>query len=126
MRTYLYLVLIALLIVAAVASGVLILLPLALAGTRQAFAAVPAQLRRRVPGYFLALGLGFMAIEIPLLQRFTLFLSHPLYAAAIVLSAFLAFAGLGARFSARLAPPARFISHSIALELMRTLEPEAA
>lgn len=49
-----------------------------------------------------------MAIEIPLLQRFTQFLSHPLYAAAIVLSAFLVFAGLGARFSARLAPTVRW------------------
>jgi len=93
---------------AVVVSLLLILLPLALSATRHAFAAAPAKLRRRVPGYFFALGLGFMAVEIPLLQRFTLFLSHPLYAAAIVLSAFLVFAGLGARFSARLGPSARW------------------
>ena len=109
-----YPVLVMALLQAVLVSLLLILLPLALAGTRQAFAAAPAQLRRRVPGYFLALGLGFMAIEIPLLQRFTLFLSHPLYAAAIVLSAVLVFAGLGARFSVRLAPAARWPFAAIA------------
>lgn len=110
-----YPVLVMALVQAVVVSLLLILLPLALSGTRQAFAAAPAKLRRRVPGYFLALGLGFMAIEIPLLQRFGLFLSHPLYAAAIVLSAFLVFAGLGARFSARLAPAARWPFAAIAV-----------
>jgi ABC-type multidrug transport system fused ATPase/permease subunit len=103
-----YLVLAMALVQAAVVSLLLILLPLALGGTRRAFAAAPADLRRRVPGYFLALGLGFMAVEIPLLQRFTLFLSHPLFAATVVLSAFLVFAGLGARFSLRLAAGARW------------------
>ena len=109
-----YPVLVMALVQATAVSLLLILLPLALSGTRHAFAAAPAKLRRRVPGYFLALGLGFMAIEIPLLQRFTQFLSHPLYAAAIVLSAFLVFAGLGARFSARLAPAARWPFAAIA------------
>jgi len=109
-----YPVLVMALVQAVVVSLLLILLPLALSGTRHAFAAAPANLRRRVPGYFLALGLGFMAIEIPLLQRFSLFLSHPLYAAAIVLSAFLVFAGFGARFSARLAPAARWPFAAIA------------
>ena len=99
---------------AAAVSLQLSLLPLALGTTRGAFAAAPMRLRRRVPAYFLALGLGFMAVEIPLLQRFTLYLSHPLYAAAIVLAAFLAFAGLGARFSARLAPSARWPFAAIA------------
>lgn len=109
-----YPVLVMALLQAVVVSLLLILLPLALSGTRHAFAAAPVPLRRRVAGYFLALGLGFMAIEIPLLQRFTLFLSHPLYAAAIVLSAFLVFAGFGARFSARLAPSARWPFAAIA------------
>lgn len=103
-----YPVLVMALLQAVAVSLLLILLPLALSGSGQAFAAAPANLRRRAPGYFLALGLGFMAIEIPLLQRFSLFLSNPLYAAAIVLSAFLVFAGFGARFSARLAPTARW------------------
>lgn len=103
-----YPVLIVALIQAIAVSLVLILLPLALAHTRRAFAAAPPRLTFRVPAYFLALGLGFMAIEMPFLQRFSLFLSHPLYATAVVLAAFLVFAGLGARFSARLAPAARW------------------
>ena len=49
-----------------------------------------------------------MSIEIPFLQRFTLFLSHPATAAAVVLAAFLVFAGFGARHSARLAPGVRW------------------
>ena len=103
-----YPVLVMALVQAVVVSLLLILLPLALSGTRRAFAATPPGLRRRAVLYFLALGLGFMAIEIPFLQRFSLFLSHPLYAAAVVLAAFLVFAGLGARYSARLAPMARW------------------
>ncbi len=102
-----YLVLVLALAQATLASAFLVLLPLVLAGTRRAVAAAPA-LRRRVPVYFLALGLGFMAVEIPFLQRFTFFLSHPATAAAVVLAAFLVFAGLGARFSARLASGTRW------------------
>lgn len=103
-----YPVLVVALAQAVVVSLLLILLPLALAGTRRAFADAPPVLRRRTAAYFLVLGLGFMAIEIPFLQRFTFFLSHPATAAAVVLAAFLVFAGLGARFSARLAPTARW------------------
>ena len=109
-----YPVLIMALFQAVAVSLLLILLPLALADTRLAFGAAPAILRRRVPVYFLALGLGFMAIEIPFLQRFSLFLSHPLYAAAVVLASFLIFAGLGARFAARLQPAARWPFAAIA------------
>lgn len=109
-----YPILVMALLQAALASLALILLPLALAGTRQVFATARPALRRRVAVYFLALGLGFMAIEIPFLQRFSLFLSHPLYAAAVVLAAFLVCAGLGARFSARLRPGARWPFAAIA------------
>jgi hypothetical protein len=103
-----YPILVVALIQAVVFSLLLIMLPLALAGTRRELAIVPPALRRRVVVYFLALGLGFMAIEIPFLQRFTLFLSHQATAAAVVLGAFLIFAGLGARFSARLKPDTRW------------------
>lgn len=109
-----YPVLVMALVQSVVVSLLLILLPLALARTRQAFAATRPALQRRVVVYFLALGLGFMAIEIPFLQRFSLFLSHPLYAAAVVLAAFLVFAGLGAGFSARLQPTARWPFMAIA------------
>jgi hypothetical protein len=56
----------------------------------------------RVAGYFLALGLAFMFVEIAFIQKFILFLSHPVYAVAVVLCAFLVFAGLGSRYSEHL------------------------
>jgi hypothetical protein len=45
--------------------------------------------------YFAALGMGFMFIEIVLMQKLVLFLGHPIYAITIVLTTLLAFAGLG-------------------------------
>ncbi len=53
---------------------------------------------------FAFLGLGFMLVEIPLLQRFILFLGHPAYAMAGVLGALLLFSGLGSFLSARVSP----------------------
>lgn len=46
-------------------------------------------------GYFLLLGLAFLALEISLMQRFTLLMADPVLAAAGVLSAFLFFSGCG-------------------------------
>ena len=46
--------------------------------------------------YFAALGLGFLLIEIPLAQRYILFLGRPVYALAVVIAGVLAFSGLGA------------------------------
>jgi SAM-dependent methyltransferase len=51
--------------------------------------------------YFTALGLAFMLVEIAFIQKFILFLSHPVYAVAVVLTAFLLFAGLGSRVAGR-------------------------
>lgn len=51
--------------------------------------------------YFAALGLAFMLVEIAFIQKFVLFLSHPVYAVAVVLTAFLLFAGLGSRLAGR-------------------------
>jgi hypothetical protein len=56
------------------------------------------------------LGLGFLFVEIPLLQRFILYLGQPAYAFAIVTAALLAAAGVGSRYlserlSLRLALP---------------------
>ncbi|MFQ5506215.1 MAG: hypothetical protein ACE5F1_15705, partial [Planctomycetota bacterium] len=45
--------------------------------------------------YFAALGLGFIAVEIVLLQRFVLFLGHPTISLTTVLPAMLISAGLG-------------------------------
>jgi MFS family permease len=51
--------------------------------------------------YFAGLGLGFIMIEIALLQRFTLFLGQPVYTFAVVLAALLIFTGIGAALSDR-------------------------
>jgi hypothetical protein len=52
--------------------------------------------------YFGAIGLGFLLIEVVLVQRFVLFLGFPTYALSVVLFALLVFTGIGARLSARL------------------------
>jgi hypothetical protein len=46
-------------------------------------------------GYFICLGLGFMLVEIPLIQKFILFLGQPLYAISVILSSLLIFSGIG-------------------------------
>lgn len=51
--------------------------------------------------YFVMLGLGFLLIEIAFLQKFILFLHHPLYSASVVLASFLLAAGAGSHFAHR-------------------------
>ena len=65
-------------------------------------ASVAAISESRVAIYFVAIGFAFMFIEIAFIQKFVLLLSHPLYAVAVVLCAFLSFAGLGSRYAQRL------------------------
>ena len=79
-------------------SVLLILAPLAL--RRRRFA--PGARRGWVAPYFLALGLAFLLVEIAYIERFTLFLGHPLHAVAVVLAGFLAFAGAGSVLAPRL------------------------
>ena len=104
-----YFVLVALLILALLASAVLILLPL-LFRSRGARGTRGDKWARGVNGwrvfaYFAALGLGYLFVEIPLMQQFILFLGHPIYAFAAVLFAILLFSGLGSMISARLSLP---------------------
>jgi hypothetical protein len=93
-----YLILFATLVQAVVLSLLLILAPLAIRRRRFGGRAPKA----RTSAYFLALGLAFLFIEIAYIQRFILFLGHPLYAVAVVLAGFLVFAGLGSALSSRL------------------------
>jgi hypothetical protein len=76
----------------------LILLPLTLHRT----GGVGAGIGPAVTSYFSGLGLGYMAVQISFIQRFTLFLGHPVYAISVVLLAFLIFNGLGSAASDRL------------------------
>ncbi|MBX3462918.1 MAG: hypothetical protein KF830_07090 [Planctomycetes bacterium] len=57
----------------------------------------------RVFGYFAALGLGFMLLEIALMQKLVIFLGHPTYALSVVLVSLLASAGVGSWLSGRIA-----------------------
>ncbi len=90
-----YFVLLILLALSVIAAAGLILIPL-------------AKVKRRggplgpVLIYFALLGMGFLCVEIPLLQRFILFLGHPAYAIATVLFAILLFSGLGSIASERI------------------------
>ncbi len=61
-----------------------------------------ATLRNPYTFYFMAIGLGFMLIEIALLQKFTVFLGHPTYSIMVVLFTVLTFTGIGSFFSSRL------------------------
>ncbi len=87
-----YLVLVATLAQALVASAILILAPL---GALRGGPPLPAGARAGPLVYFLGLGLAFLFLEIAFIQRFILLLHHPLYAVAVVLTGMLIFAGLG-------------------------------
>ena len=53
----------------------------------------------RVLGYFMCLGLGYILVEIGFMQKFVLFLGHPIYALAVVLATLLAASGVGSALS---------------------------
>lgn len=95
-----YLVLVALLILALLASAVLILSPLVF---RRGSGGGRRRTRVRIFVYFALLGFGYLFVEIPLMQRFILFLGHPIYSFSAVLFAVLFFSGLGSFFSKRVA-----------------------
>lgn len=57
--------------------------------------------------YFTSLGVGFMLVEIGMMQRLTLYLGHPMYSLAVVLSGLLVFAGGGSYLAGRLGWPLR-------------------
>ena len=99
-----YLLLIATLIQAVLAGVVLILIPLFFL-RREDTSSITHNSRFtnwQVFVYFLSLGVGFMFIEMSFIQKFLLLLANPTYAVAIVLCAFLLFAGLGSLFSLKL------------------------
>ena len=91
-----YLILVLTLLQAIGASLILIFLPIIVrpySSTQES-----AWNRTRIIAYFFAIGLGFLFLEIAFIQKFILFLGHPLYAAAVVLAIFLVFAGLGSQY----------------------------
>lgn len=56
----------------------------------------------QVIGYFGGIGIGYIAVQISFIQRFVLFLGHPVHAISVVLLGFLLSSGLGSMCSERL------------------------
>ena len=52
--------------------------------------------------YFACLGAGFIIVEVAMIQKFILFLGHPVYALAVILFSLLTFSALGSYLSGRL------------------------
>ncbi len=97
-----YLLLIAALVQALLASLLLIALPLWLWKSKLGIQPGSGNYKS-ILVYFLCLGLAFLFIEIAFIQKFILILHHPLYAITVVLSTFLLTAGAGSHFSTKLA-----------------------
>ena len=111
-------ILLALLAFAVGASGALILVPL-LISKRLALGA-PGSMRFAI--YFGAIGLGFMLLEISLIQRFILFLGHPTYSIATILAALLISTGFGSFFSGRIpVAPRRLLAPTLAGVVLLTI-----
>ena len=89
--------LLVLLVQSTIVAGLCILLPLALLDRR----GLEVENRWSWLGYFAALGLGFIMVEIALLQRFLLFLGQPIYTYAVVLAGLLIFTGFGSYAAGR-------------------------
>ena len=114
-----FVILVATVVQGVIAAAVLILAPLLALRTPRAPAA-PSPARWRVAVFFASLGLAFLFVEIAFMQRFAVFLGHPLFAIAVVLAGLLVFAGLGAgaadrfaRLAAGRAPPLTIVAAGI-------------
>jgi hypothetical protein len=97
-----YLILLATLVQSAVLAVMLVLAPLLVLRRRKSSSHARRERRTRffVFAYFLALGMGFMFVEMPLIQRLVFFLASPVYAVALVLAGLLFVSGLGSRWAA--------------------------
>jgi hypothetical protein len=95
--------LVLLFVIAVVLVSLIIVWPLVMAGRP----AMPT--RAFVPGliYFCGIGVGFMLVQIALLQRFSVFLGHPAYTFSVTLFAMILFAGLGSYLSDSILPRLR-------------------
>ncbi len=71
-----------------------LIVPLAIGGERNHAPVLPLF-------YFVAIGLGYIIVEITFIQRFVLFLGHPTYALTVVVFLLLLSSGAGSMFSKR-------------------------
>ena len=89
------LVLLLVLVISFLAVVVFLILPLALRTGRQP--SLPLL-------YFVAVGMGYILVEIAFIQRFVLFLGHPTYALTVVIFLLMLSSGAGSLFSRRWLP----------------------
>jgi hypothetical protein len=84
---------------------------ISLAGTLLLLALPPLLLGSRLPSepgvrgflaYFLFIGVGYILVQVALIQRFVLFLGHPTYALTVIIFTMLLASGLGSYVSRRL------------------------
>src|SRR4029077_440836 len=85
------------LVISCVAVLAFLVIPMALRGGRKQ--EHPIQLL-----YFVAVGLGYILVEIAFIQRFVLFLGHPTYALTVVIFLLMLSSGVGSLFSRRWLP----------------------
>ena len=106
-----YFVILALLALAVLLASLIILLPLAI---RRPVKETKLQIQTTIFRpllYFGSIGLAFLLVEIPLLQRFILYLGNPAYAMTAVLFSILLFSAIGSQLS-------HCVSHRVALLLL--------
>src|SRR5579859_947540 len=107
------LVLLLVLAVSLLAVLAFLVLPLALAGGKSRQSPLPLF-------YFVAVGLGYILVEIAFIQRFVLFLGHPTYALTVVIFLLMLSSGAGSLFSRRWLPRAQMLWLPLLL-VIRTL-----
>jgi spermidine synthase len=86
------LVLVAVLVISIVAVLVFLILPLAVRRVGRRQSVLPLF-------YFVAVGMGYILVEIAFIQRFVLFLGHPTYALTVVIFLLMLSSGAGSLFS---------------------------
>lgn len=88
-------------------SIIFILFPPLLSSQRSAFKTVARKQTMKIVSYFFWVGMGFMFVEISLIQKFILFLDHPYYAISLVIAGLLMSTGVGSYLSKRLSSTTR-------------------
>jgi spermidine synthase len=91
------LILLLVLVISVAAVLVFLVLPLVLRGRHVRQSPFPLF-------YFIAVGLGYILVEIAFIQRFVLFLGHPTYALTVVIFLLMISSGAGSLFSRRCLP----------------------
>ena len=81
-----------------IATAVILLLPPVVLGSK-----LPREPgAQRMLMYFLCIGVGYILIQVALIQKFVMLLGHPTYALTVIVFSMLVFSGLGSFFSRRI------------------------